>query len=51
MKENKIWYSGAENPNAKRVLCIETGVVYETMNDAAKDTGCNASKISAVCHG
>lgn len=51
MKENKIWYSGAENPNAKRVLCIETGVVYKTMNDAAKDTGCNASKISAVCHG
>lgn len=51
MKKNKIWYSCAENPNAKTVMCIETGKIYSTIKEAAEDTGCIASKISAVCHG
>lgn len=51
MKHNKVWYSGADNPNAKTVERIETGKVYQTINSAAADTGCSPSKISAVCHG
>lgn len=51
MKEHKKWYSGAENPHAKSVMCIETGKVYSTINEAAVDTKCHASKISSVCHG
>ena len=51
MKQNKTWNSGAENPNAKRVICIETGKIYGTMNEAAADNGCTPSKVSAVCHG
>lgn len=51
MKAHKVWYSGAKNPNAKTVMCLETGKIYGTMKEAAEDTGCNASKISAVCHG
>lgn len=51
MKKNKTWYSGGKNPNAKSVVCIETGKIYETVREAALDTGCNETKISAVCHG
>lgn len=51
MKKNKTWYSGKDNPNSKRVLCIETGVIYETLNDAARENNCNPTKVSAVCHG
>lgn len=51
MKAHKTWYSGADNPNAKSVICIETGKIYHTLNDAAHDNGCSPSKVSAVCHG
>ena len=51
MKQNKKWYSGKENPNAKRVMCIETGIIYDTVNDASKEIGCSPTNISAVCHG
>ena len=51
MKKNKIWHEGKNNPNAKRVICIETQKIYDTVNDAAADNGCNPTKVSAVCHG
>lgn len=51
MKRSKVWYSGKDNPNSKSVMCIETGIIYDTLSDAAKETGCNITKISAVCHG
>lgn len=51
MKRNKVWYSGKDNPNSKKVICIETQKVYDTLNEAAADNGCNPSKVSAVCHG
>ena len=51
MKRNKVWYSGKDNPNAKRVMCVDTGIIYDTINEAAQDNGCNPSKISSVCHG
>lgn len=51
MKAHKTWYSGKDNANAKSVICIDTGIVYDTMKQAALDTGSNASKISSVCNG
>ena len=51
MKAHKVWYSGDKNPNAKRVMCIETGKIYTTVNEAAADNGCRPEKISDVIHG
>ena len=36
---------------AKKVLCLETGKVYNTIAEAAKDTNSCRSKISSVCKG
>lgn len=36
---------------SKKVLCVETGVVYASIKDAARLTGLNCQNISAVCHG
>lgn len=51
MKQNKVWYSGKDNPNAKKVMCLETQKVYGTLNEAAADNNCNPSRVSEVCHG
>ena len=51
MKQNKIWYSGKDNPNSKRVICLDNGMIFNTLKEAAEYTGCQVSKISAVCHG
>lgn len=40
-------WSGADNPNARAVICLETLTVYATSVDAQKETG--ASKITACC--
>ena len=37
--------------NCKKVLCIETGVVYDSMHDAEKFTGTKYKNISKVCKG
>jgi hypothetical protein len=51
MKRNKKWYSGAENPNAKKIICLDNGKIYDCIKDAAEDLKCNNSKISDVLHG
>lgn len=35
----------------KRVLCIETGVIYESVNSAAAAVGANRKNISKCCNG
>lgn len=43
---------GRKNQNTSRkVTCIETGVVYASIKEAAMDTGANATNISKVCRG
>ena len=37
--------------NCKPVLCVETGVVYTSVNEAAESTGTERSTISRVCAG
>lgn len=38
-------------PNRKKVICVETGIVYDSITDASKQTGLNRTKIVAVCTG
>lgn len=51
MVAHKIYYSGKDNPHAKRVKCIETGIIFETVNEAAAACQCLATTISGVLHG
>lgn len=38
-------------PHKKKILCIETNVIYDSFADAARQTGLNRSKIVSVCTG
>lgn len=40
-----------DNPNAKSVIRVEDGKVFETVKEAAQATGCGYTHISRVCHG
>jgi group I intron endonuclease len=42
---------GAKAYNAKKVLCIETGLVYGSAGEAARHLGVQQTSISAVCLG
>lgn len=42
---------GANNPNAKAVICLDTGIVYSCAKEAGKITGTNPCCISMCCHG
>lgn len=35
----------------KRVLCVETGTVYDSVHEAGRKTGADYRNISACCHG
>ena len=41
---------GSKNPNAKKVLNTETGVIYATIAEAALVFGVHREIVSAVCH-
>lgn len=49
MSERHYDASGGHNPNAKAVICIETGKVYPSAIDAQKDTGIPRNNITAAC--
>lgn len=38
-------------PHKKKIICIETGIIYESFADAARKTGLNRTKIVSVCTG
>lgn len=40
---------GLRPSNCKRVMCVETGVIFESMHDAEKQTGIKYKNISKVC--
>ena len=42
---------GANNPNARGVICLETLCVYDTVTEAAKQNSVQASKICECCKG
>lgn len=51
IKENHADMSGANSPSAKKVVCIETGEIYQTMIDASIKTQIYKSGISKCCRG
>lgn len=38
------------NPRRKPVLCVETGIIYNSMREAERLTGINYKRISEVCN-
>lgn len=46
-----IGFKPWENVITKPVICIETGVAYKSMHEAARQTGLNHRSISKCCNG
>lgn len=52
LSEQKIGkYDGSNNPRAKKVLCVETGEIFDCIKDASSKYGTSIANISAVCKG
>lgn len=51
LKRNAVARFKVEDIQKRSVLCVETGNVYESMEEAAKDVGINRSCISRACSG
>ena len=43
--------AGNTNPSARKVRCIETGEIFDTMKEAAEKYNASISTICAVCNG
>ena len=43
--------TGANNPSARRVICLTTNEVFDTMKEACKKYGINPSNLSSCCRG
>lgn len=50
-KNNPHWHKRIAETKSKQVICIETGVVYSSIKQAAKELNLQTSKISNVCNG
>ena len=50
-KDTYVASTKKRNGNYKRVICVETKVVYDTMAEAERQTGVPRNDISAVCRG
>lgn len=48
-RENDIDYSGKNNPNSKKVIHIETGIIFETMKDASNYNNSSVATIRNHC--
>ena len=51
---NLRWVSSIENKNngiSKKVMCVETGNVYESASEAGRQTGVHHQQIYACCKG
>lgn len=43
-------YEANRRTHGRKVRCVETGIVYDTIVDASKDTGIERRYISAICN-
>lgn len=50
-KAKKGMYADGNHPKARKVLCVETGEVFNTIKEAAQKYGLSPQKISLVCIG
>lgn len=48
---SKEWTEKIAIANSKKVICLNTGVVYSSLHEAEHITGASASKICLVCQG
>ena len=48
---HKPFPKGSEHPYSKKVLCIEQGIIYDTVTEAAKAVNGNHSKIAMAARG
>ena len=52
---NLRWLAPEQNnkkhKTCKKVLCVETGIIYKSINEAERQTGINQSSISKACRG
>lgn len=47
----KAHFSGAKSPRARAVRCLDTGVIYRAVSEAALATGAEATSIVRCCKG
>lgn len=52
IRESKLGvYAGKNNPRARKVRCVETGVIFETIKDAGVFIGGSPKNIVSCCRG
>lgn len=51
MKENHADFKRGKHPRARKVVCIETNVVYDTITDAAEAVGISRKCVNDTCLG
>ena len=49
-EEKKKMSEARKNQNGKRVLCVETGIIYASVAEAARQTNINRQNINSVCN-
>lgn len=49
--ERKGLYSGSNHPRARKVICVETGEIFDCIKYAEIKTGARRQRISQVCEG
>lgn len=51
LKTRELMSMKSKISHNKKVMCIDTGIIYDSMNDAANKTNSSISKISMCCNG
>jgi hypothetical protein len=49
--DHSLLMKGSGNPRAKKVVCVDTGVIYSTVTEAARQHGLQTTNLSRVCQG
>lgn len=49
--EHKRRIQESARKSMKKVLCVETGIIYESLHEAGRKTGADYRNISNCCHG
>ena len=50
-EETKLRMKKAQEKNRKKVICLTTGIIYDSISDAAKAIGASNSNITCACNG
>lgn len=51
MSENHVDFTGAKNPKAVKIMCVETQEEFNTIRDASRKYNIGETNISRVCRG